>query len=74
MEKYQILVKCDRLGGIIEDWMRCGKCNLTLRVAKTDGCSVIETTDPLYAARIIKWLQAAERVNIIKDKPNITSS
>ncbi len=66
MEKYQILVKKDHLGMVIEDWMYSGKCNLTLRMAKTKGCRVIETTDTLYAARIVKYLRAAERVNIVK--------
>lgn len=66
MEKYQILVKKDHLGMVIEDWMYSGKCNLTLRMAKTKGCRVIETTDTLYAARILKYLRAAERVNIVK--------
>ncbi len=66
MEKYQILVKGERVSGIIEDWMYKGEADITLRKAKTKGCRVIETTDPLYAARIIKWLQAAEKVNIVK--------
>lgn len=66
MEKYQILVKKDHLGMVIEDWMYSGKCNLTLRMAKTKGCRVIETTDTLYVARILKYLRAAERVNIVK--------
>ncbi len=66
MEKYQILVKGERVFGIIEDWMYKGEADITLRKAKTKGCRVIETTDPLYAARIVKWLQAAEKVNIIK--------
>ena len=64
MEKYQILVKKDHLGMVIEDWMYSGTCNLTLRMAKTKGFRVIETTDTLYAARIVKYLRAAERVNI----------
>ena len=66
MDKYQILVKGDRVGAVIEDWMYKGQCDLTLRMAKTKGCRVIETTDALYAARIVKWLQAAEKVNIVK--------
>lgn len=37
MEKYQILVKKDHLGMVIEDWMYSGTCNLTLRMAKTKG-------------------------------------
>ena len=66
MEKYQILVKKDHLGMVIEDWMYSGTCKLTLRMAKTKGCRVIETTDPLYAARILNYLRAAEKVNIVK--------
>lgn len=64
MDKYQILVKSDRVGMVIDDWMCSGKCDLTLRMAKTKGCRVIETTDALYAARIVNYLHAAERVNI----------
>lgn len=66
MEKYQVLVKGERVSGIIEDWMYKGEADITLRKAKTKGCRVIETADPLYAARIVKWLQAAEKVNIVK--------
>lgn len=66
MEKYQLLVKCERLESVLDDWIYCGKCNITLRMAKTKGCRVIETTDALYAARIVKYLRAAERVNIVK--------
>lgn len=66
MEKYQILVKVDRVGAVMDDWLYCGKCALTVRMAKTKGCRVIETTDTLYAARIVKYLAAAEKVNIVK--------
>ena len=66
MEKYQLLVKCERLESVLDDWIYSGKCNITLRIAKTKGCRVIETTDALYAARIVKYLRAAEKVNIVK--------
>lgn len=66
MDKYQILVKGERVTGVIADWMHSGNCDITLRMAKTKGCRVIETADPLYAARIIKWLNAAEKVNIVR--------
>lgn len=46
MDKYQLLVKGDNVGMVIDDWMYSGKCDLTLRMAKTKGCRVIETTDP----------------------------
>ncbi|MBQ7683286.1 MAG: RNA polymerase subunit sigma [Bacteroidaceae bacterium] len=65
-EKYQILVKKGLVGLIVEDWLWHSGCDLRLRKAKTQGCRVIETTDTLYAARIVKWLQAAEKVNIVK--------
>lgn len=64
MDKYQILVKGDNVGMVIDDWLYSGECDLTLRMAKTKGCRVIETTDPLYAARMVKYLGAAEKVNI----------
>ena len=66
MEKYQILVKCGRLDTVLDDWIKSGKCDITLRIAKTKGCRVIETIDPLYAARILNYLRAAEKVNIVK--------
>ena len=46
MDKYQLLVKCDNVGMVIDDWMYRGRCDLTLRMAKTKGCRVIETPDP----------------------------
>lgn len=46
MDKYQLLVKGDNVGMVIDDWMYSGKCDLTLRMAKTKGCRVIETTAP----------------------------
>ena len=64
MEKYQILVRSDRVAGVMEDWVHSGTCDITLRRARTKGCRVIETTDTVYAARIVKWLRAAEKVNI----------
>ena len=69
MDKYQILVKGDHVGMLVDDWMHCGKCDLTLRMARTKGCRVIETTDALYASRIVKYLHVAERVNIKKEQP-----
>lgn len=65
MEKYQILVKKGRLSMIVEDWLLHSECDLRIRKAKANGCRVVELTDPLYAARIIKWLQAAEKVNVV---------
>ncbi len=66
MDKYQMLVKSDRVGGIVEDWVSNGTANITLRKAKTKGFRVVETTDAVYAARIVSWLQAAVKVNIVK--------
>ena len=66
MDKYQLLVKGDNVGMVIDDWMYSGKCDLTLRMAKTKGFRVIETTSPLYAARILNYLRAAEKVSIVK--------
>lgn len=54
------------MSGIIDDWLYKGEADITLRKAKTKGCRVIETTDPIYAARIVQWLHAAEKVNIVK--------
>lgn len=64
-EKYQILVKDYRLRDVLDDWVSCGQCDLVLRIARTDGCRVVETTDTVYAARMVKYLCVAERVNIV---------
>lgn len=68
MVKYQILVKCDRVAMVIDEWMNRGTSDITLRRAKTKGCRVIETTDVLYAQRLVKWLQVAVQINIVKQK------
>ena len=65
-EKYQILVKADRIADVLDSWLYHSNHDITLRVAKTKGCRVIETTDTLYAARVVKYLAAAEKVNIVK--------
>ena len=59
-------MKGESVSTVVEDWMYSGKCDITLRMAKTKGCRVIETTDPVYAARIVKWLRASVKVNIVK--------
>ncbi len=68
MEKYQILIRHDRIGMVAEDWVRSGTGDLVLRMAKTEGCRVIETTDMIYAGRIVNYLRAAEKVKIVKTK------
>ncbi len=68
MDKYQILVKCDRVAMVIDEWMNNGKSDITLRIAKTKGCRVIETTDVLYANRLVGRMQVAESINIVKQK------
>ena len=42
-----------------------GGCDITLRIAKTKGCRVIETTNALYAARMVNYLKVAKKVNIV---------
>ena len=66
MEKYQILIRNRSLSLVVEDWMEKAECDIRLRKAKTPGCRVVELTDPVYAARMIKWLRVAEKVNIAK--------
>lgn len=68
MEKYQILIKNMSLSLVVEDWMEKGECDIKLRLAKTNGCRVVELSDPVYAARMIKWLRVAEKVNIVEMK------
>lgn len=68
MDKYQILIKNMSLSLVVEDWMEKAECDIRLRKAKTPGCRVVELTDPVYAARMIKWLRVAEKVNIAKLK------
>ncbi len=66
MDKYELLVKCDCLCHVLDDWLNEGECDLTVRIRKTQGCRVIETSDKLYAERILKVLAAADAMNIIK--------
>lgn len=68
MDKYQILIKNMSLSLVVEDWMEKAECDIKLRKAKTKGCRVVELTDPVYAARMIKWLKVAEKVNIVELK------
>lgn len=65
-EKYQILVDGDNVGTVIDDWMYHGRCDITLRMAKTKGCRVIETANELYAARMLNYLKVAKKVNVCK--------
>lgn len=68
MDKYQILIKNMSLSLVVDDWMEKAECDIKLRKAKTKGCRVVELTDPVYAARMIKWLRVAEKVNIVELK------
>lgn len=67
MDRYQILVKNDRVEEIMAEWMMHGTSDVRVRRAKTMGCCVIETYDPMFCARIIKWIGASERVNIVHE-------
>lgn len=67
MDKYQLLVKCDRVVSVIDDWMYNGECDLRLRMFKLNGCRVIETEDRDYAMRVMSVLDAAEELNLIKE-------
>ncbi len=67
MEKYQILIDRDNLATVVDDWMYHGGCDITLRIAKTKGCRVIETTNALYAARMVNYLKVAKKVNIVNN-------
>lgn len=61
---YQLLVKKDAAGGIVDDWAeRNETCDLRIRRAKTKGCVVIETDNPMYANNIRMWHPGC-RVNI----------
>lgn len=52
---FQLLVCGHDAGCILEDWYRDRmKGDLRVRRAKTLGCCVIETTDLLFAARVIR--------------------
>ena len=55
-ERFQLLVKAREVAGIVDDWAERGiECDLRLRRAKTRGCVVIETRDPIYAANVKNW-------------------
>jgi len=66
MDKYQLLVKGDNVGMVLDDWMSVGECDLRLLRVKAKGCRVIETKDKLYAERVFRDLDLAEELNLIK--------
>ena len=61
---FQLLLKGSEAAGVVEDWYYQNmKVDLRLRRAKTKGCCVIETTDVLFASRILLYHPSA-KVNI----------
>lgn len=66
MDKYEILVRGDHVGAVLDDWMCAGECDLRLLRWKEKGCRVIETTDRHYAERVFRELELADEVNILK--------
>lgn len=62
----QLLVGKASLGELMEDWLwRSDEADVRVRRAKTEGCVVIETRYPLYAAFVVKHYKGVE-VNIKK--------
>ncbi len=56
METYLLLFPAHAARGIIDDWLANDTaCDLRFRRARTKGHIVIETTDPLFAARLQGW-------------------
>ncbi len=52
----QLLIAGTHIGAVIEDWLESHReCDIKLRRAKTKGCIVLETTDVMYASRIVQW-------------------
>ena len=53
---YILLKKC-QAESVMDEWLDGNwTCNLTVhRSQKTKGCVVLETTDLMFAARIIHW-------------------
>ena len=55
MKLFQILLYNFQARKFVDDWINSPEnypCNLTLRHAKTLGCTVIETTDTMVAKQI----------------------
>lgn len=52
-----ILMDATKAQGVLDDWLYHGYgCDLRLhRSVKSKGKIVVETRDPVWAARIIKW-------------------
>ena len=52
---FRLLIKGNTAREIVDDWYEGNqKCDIRLRRAKTPGCVVIETTDTLFAHRILR--------------------
>jgi hypothetical protein len=63
---YQLCVPSAHAGALIDDWaMRRVPVTLRLRLARTPGHVVIETTDVMFAASVRRWEQSECQVNII---------
>lgn len=61
---YQLLLKGSEAASVVEDWVEQNmESNIRLRRAKTKGHVVIETSDTMFASRIIRWYPSC-KVNI----------
>ena len=65
-----ILLKKNQAESVMEEWLEGNwQSDLTVhRSAKTKGCVVLETSDLMFAARIIRW-KPYERVTYKRQKP-----
>lgn len=60
----QLLIQGSHIGAVLDDWNESHReCDMRVRRAKTKGCVVLETTDILYASRIVQWFPGV-KVNI----------
>lgn len=66
METYQILLDGHTLEAVLDDWMyHAHPADIRLRHAKTPNHYVLETTNPIYGARVVDHF-CPKKVNIKK--------
>lgn len=71
MKLFQILLYNFQARNFVDDWINSPEsypCNLTLRHAKTLGCTVIETTDTMVAKQIKEAFEALQ-INVKDIQP-----
>lgn len=65
----QLLLRGTHAATVMTEWWETNReSDLRWRRAKTKGCAVLETTDLMFAARIVQWYEGV-KVNIKHREP-----